>query len=92
MENRFVFKVEWYDEVSSLLKNFQLTYFEKNETVELVRPFCLIYCWLILLTMFSGERDFDFRNLCVRSKRIKEGFKRIIYEKFAGLIDFANRN
>ena len=48
MENRFVFKVEWYDEVSSLLKNFQLTYFEKNETVELVKPFYLIFSWLSL--------------------------------------------
>lgn len=36
MQNEFVFKVEWYDEVSSLLKTFQLKYFEKDGTVELV--------------------------------------------------------
>ena len=42
MENRFVFVVEWYDEISSLLKMFKLLFYESDETVELVKIKSLI--------------------------------------------------
>ena len=36
-EERFVFVVEWYDQQASLLRNYQLTYFTGDNTIEMVR-------------------------------------------------------
>ena len=36
-EERFVFVVEWYDQQASLLRNYQLTYFTADNTIEMVR-------------------------------------------------------
>ena len=38
-EDRFVFIVEWFDSAASLVRNYNLTYFLKDKTIELV-PIC----------------------------------------------------
>ena len=35
-EDRFVFVVEWFDSAASLVRNYNLTYFLKDKTIELV--------------------------------------------------------
>jgi len=35
-EDRYVFIVEWFDSAASLVRNYQLTYFIKDKTIEMV--------------------------------------------------------
>jgi len=42
MEQRYVFKVEWYDIKSSLIKTYQLTYFVQTKQIEIVSG-CPVY-------------------------------------------------
>ncbi len=37
-EDRFVFLVEWYDAAASLVRNYHLTYYPKDKTIEMVIP------------------------------------------------------
>jgi hypothetical protein len=71
MENRFVFVVEWYDEISSLLKVFKLLFYESDETVELVKLTSLISknekcscvgskCLTLIEKTFTLEAQFIF--------------------------------
>jgi nucleoside-diphosphate kinase len=34
-EDRFVFLVEWYDAAASLVRNYHLTYYPKDKTIEM---------------------------------------------------------
>ena len=36
-EDRFVFIVEWYDATASLVRTYNLTYFPKDKTIEMVK-------------------------------------------------------
>jgi len=38
-EDRYIFQVEWYDAAASLIRNYSLTYFLKDGTVEMVIAF-----------------------------------------------------
>ncbi len=35
-EDRYVFIVEWYDSAASVVRNYNLTYFLKDSTIEMV--------------------------------------------------------
>ena len=35
-EDRYVFIVEWFDSAAALVRNYNLTYFLKDKTIELV--------------------------------------------------------
>lgn len=35
-EDRYVFIVEWYDSAASVVRNYNLTYFLKDNTIEMV--------------------------------------------------------
>lgn len=35
-EERYVFVVEWFDQVASLVRRYQLTFFPSDETIEMV--------------------------------------------------------
>ena len=37
-EDRYVFAVEWFDSAASLVRNYHLTYFLKDKTIEMVIP------------------------------------------------------
>ena len=40
-EDRYVFIVEWFDSAASLVRNYHLTYFLKDKTIEMVlQPGC----------------------------------------------------
>ena len=36
-EDRFVFLVEWFDSAASLVRTYNLTYFIKDKTIEMVQ-------------------------------------------------------
>lgn len=35
-EERFVFHVEWFDQVASLVRRYQLTFFPSDDSIEMV--------------------------------------------------------
>ena len=35
-DERFVFNVEWYDQAASLIRNYLLTYYPSDKTIEMV--------------------------------------------------------
>lgn len=35
-EDRYVFLVEWFDSAAALVRNYQLTYFLKDKSIEMV--------------------------------------------------------
>ena len=35
-EERYVFVVEWFDQVASLVRRYQLTFFPSDDTIEMV--------------------------------------------------------
>lgn len=35
-EDRYVFVVEWFDSAASLVRNYQLTYYTKDSTIDMV--------------------------------------------------------
>jgi nucleoside-diphosphate kinase len=35
-EDRYVFTVEWFDSAASLVRNYNLTYFIKDKSIEMV--------------------------------------------------------
>jgi hypothetical protein len=37
-EDRYVFLVEWFDSAASLVRTYNLTYFIKDKTIEMVTP------------------------------------------------------
>ena len=37
-EERYVFIVEWYDQQASLLRNYQITYYTSDNSLEMVNP------------------------------------------------------
>jgi nucleoside-diphosphate kinase len=37
-EDRYVFVVEWFDSAASLVRTYNLTYFLKDRTIEMVLP------------------------------------------------------
>lgn len=38
-EERYVFTVEWFDSAASLVRNYNLTYFLKDKSIEMVPPY-----------------------------------------------------
>lgn len=37
-EERYVFECEWFDEQADLIRKYLLTYFPRNQTIEMVSP------------------------------------------------------
>jgi nucleoside-diphosphate kinase len=37
-EDRYVFVVEWFDSAASLVRSYNLTYFLKDKSIEMVLP------------------------------------------------------
>ncbi len=37
-EDRYVFQVEWYDTTASLIRTYNLIYFLRDKTIEMVNP------------------------------------------------------
>ena len=37
-EDRYVFVVEWFDSAASLVRTYNLTYFIKDKSIEMVHP------------------------------------------------------
>jgi hypothetical protein len=37
-EDRYVFIVEWFDSAAALVRNYNLTYFLKDRTIDMVHP------------------------------------------------------
>jgi len=53
-EDRYVFVVEWFDSAASLVRNYHLTYFIKDKTIEMVYN---ALCSMTLKTNESSSKD-----------------------------------
>ena len=42
-EDRYVFTVEWYDSAASLTRSYNLTYFIRDKTIEMVIKMLLVH-------------------------------------------------
>lgn len=62
-EERFVFETEWYDAQASLIRKYLLTYYPKDQTLEMVsvspidRLTCLPFCSTTLKTEGCSSRE-----------------------------------
>lgn len=44
-EERFVFEVDWFDQMASLVRKYLLTYYPKDSTIDMVsKPHSLSLC------------------------------------------------
>lgn len=62
-EDRFVFIVEWFDSAAALVRNYNLTYFIKDKTIEMVIN--------LLFSLISKIKEFfskDANTLASNSK------------------------
>jgi hypothetical protein len=50
-EDRFVFVVEWFDSAASLVRTYNLTYYIKDKTIEMV--LIIIHSTILKINVFS---------------------------------------
>jgi hypothetical protein len=62
-EDRYVFVVEWFDSAASLVRNYHLTYFIKDKTIEMV---CCVR--FSLISKISGSFSKDASTLAFNSR------------------------
>lgn len=84
-EERYVFVVEWFDSAAALVRSYQLTYFLKDKSIEMVR---------VGLLQFDLKNKRIFLKRCeypqLQLKDIFVGAVLSIYSRQLKVIDFAD--
>lgn len=75
-EERFAFLAEWYDPSAALLRRYQLLYYPKDGSVEMVRSYTQISdpfscAWALSLHMYVSLTQFDMKNQRTFLRRTK---------------------
>ena len=54
-EERYVFECEWFDNQASLIRNYLLTYYPKDQTVDMVSSFHLTSSLTLIVAIVRFE-------------------------------------